>query len=442
MELPADVGPGSTWTGAGSAGDTLDYTSSFRAAPGRDGCLEVSGELDLRTKGRQQQGRRTSLTRTWCPGRGLVATSESAGGDLHRRHPVPAPGPGARDDGRRAVSLDRPARLDAADLGHGDRRRHGRDQGDVRARPRPRVTPVLTASGLVVRALQPPDDLVATTPKTIDAWTPAWSVHPGGTVLSLAAFGSVVLVTTSERELVAYSDAGMRLWAATLPEIGPNAPVRVSDDDAVLVDLSGRVLRFGIADGAVRWSRASRRRQPRAGGRRGARRRGRPAAGRSPRSTRRPAATRWDRSFDASAVAVVGDRVLVDRGPDLTGSTRRPGTTRFLTHFDGAAHRAHGVRRPAGGRLQGGDAAARRRRTGHRTAAGLPRGRPDRDPPRRLDLGPARRRSSADGRVAATWPTRSTSLVSSDRPGLATPQGVYLFGYTKGWTFDSWTTGG
>ena len=44
--------------------------------------------------------------------------------------------------------------------------------------------------------------------------------------------------------------------------------------------------------------------------------------------------------------------------------------------------------------------------------------------------------------VAATWPTRSTSLVSSERPGLATPQGVYLFGYTKGWTFDAWTSGG
>jgi outer membrane protein assembly factor BamB len=47
-----------------------------------------------------------------------------------------------------------------------------------------------------------------------------------------------------------------------------------------------------------------------------------------------------------------------------------------------------------------------------------------------------------DGRLAATWPTRTTSLVSSDRPGLATPQGVYLFGYTKGWTFDAWTLGG
>ena len=46
------------------------------------------------------------------------------------------------------------------------------------------------------------------------------------------------------------------------------------------------------------------------------------------------------------------------------------------------------------------------------------------------------------GTVVATWPTRSTSLVSRERPGLATPQGVYLFGYTKGWTFDSWTTGG
>jgi outer membrane protein assembly factor BamB len=47
-----------------------------------------------------------------------------------------------------------------------------------------------------------------------------------------------------------------------------------------------------------------------------------------------------------------------------------------------------------------------------------------------------------DGRAVASWPTRSTSLVSDERPGLATPQGVYLFGYSKGWTFDSWTSGG
>ena len=283
VELPADVRPGSRWTGTGSAGDTEDYTSELRAAAGEQGCLEVSGELDLRPKGSAQRGRRVVVERTWCPGQGLVRSSESGGEHERRRRarrPRPAPGPAAHD-GRAPSSWTDPrtwtprtwdtVTVDAA----GETRAMYGSAHDGR---RPRCSPPRAWS---CAPCSPPDDLVATTPKTGDAWTPVWSGHPGGTILSLAAFGSVVLVTTSERRLVAYSDAGLRLWETTLPEIGPTAPVRVSDADAVLVDLSGRVLRFGIADGAVRWQRARLlRRQPRARGRRRARRGRRPAAAR------------------------------------------------------------------------------------------------------------------------------------------------------------------
>ncbi|MGI3783383.1 MAG: PQQ-binding-like beta-propeller repeat protein, partial [Janthinobacterium lividum] len=298
-----------------------------------------------------------------------------------------------------------------------------------------------TSSGLVVRALRPPDDLVATTPKTIDAWTPAWSVHPGGTVLSLAAFGSVVLVTTSERQLLAYSDAGMRLWQATLPEIGPNAPVQVSDDDAVLVDLSGRVRRFGIADGEVRWQRnvpgdVSRAPAVGAGLVVVADRRGTVTA-----LDAASGATRWDRSFAATAVAVVGDRVVVAEDQDVAGLDPARGTTRFLTHVDGQLTALTGfagqvvVASKEATLLLGSDGVVASRLPGYLavdpTASHLAGWTSD-----RLDV------LGTDGRVAATWPTSSTTLVSGDRPGLATPQGVYLFGYSQGWTFDSWTTGG
>ena len=37
----------------------------------------------------------------------------------------------------------------------------------------------------------------ATTPKTVDRWTSLWRMHPGGTILSVAAFGDVVVATTS-----------------------------------------------------------------------------------------------------------------------------------------------------------------------------------------------------------------------------------------------------
>ena len=440
VELPADVRPGSTWTGTGSAGDTEDYTSTLRAAAGDSGCLEVTGELDLRPKGSGQRGRRVVVERTWCPGQGLVRSSESGGSTNLVGTPVAAPAPGPRRTTSDPVSWSDPRAWTARtwDTVTVD------EAGETKAMyglARTSVDPVLTGSGLVVRALSAPDDLVATTPKTADAWTPAWSVHPGGTVLSLAAFGSVVLVTTSERRLVAYSDAGMRLWQATLPEVGPTAPIQVSEDDAVLVDLSGRVQRLGIADGAVRWTRdvpGDVNRAPAAGA--GvvvvADRRGTVTA-----LDAATGASRWDRPFAATAVAVAGDRVLVGEDQNVTGLDPVGGTTRFVTHFDGQLTALSGF---AGRGLLvskeqtlvlGPDGAVGARLPGYLavdvTATHVVAWSAD-----RLDV------LDTGGAVTATWRTRSTSLVSSDRPGLATPQGVYLFGYTKGWTFDSWTSGG
>lgn len=440
VELPADVGPGSTWTGAGSAGDTLDYTSAFRAAPGRDGCLDVSGELDLKAKGSAQRGRRIVLQRSWCPGQGAVRTSESDGATLTVATGVAAPAPGSRTTTTAPVSWTDPRTWTPRTWDTVTVDEAGKTRG-MYGSAQTTVEPMLTSSGLVVRALETPDDLVATTPKTADAWTPAWASHPGGTVLSLAAFGSVVLVTTSERQLVAYSDAGMRLWQATLPEIGPRAPVQVSDDDAVLVDLSGRVLRFGIADGAVRWLRTVSSDVNRAPG---------VGAGlvvvadRSGTVTALDAATgatRWDRAFESTAVAVVGDRVLVTQDQDVAGLDPVAGTTRFLTHFDGQLTALTGL---AGQPLVVSKTATLLLDPGGRVVTRLP-GYLSVDPTAthltgwtsdRLDV------LDTHGRTVATWPTRSTSLVSSDRPGLTTPQGVYLFGYSRGWTFDSWTTGG
>ena len=440
VELPADVRPGSSWTGTGSAGDTQDYTSELRAAAGEQGCLEVSGELDLRPKGSTGLDRRVIVERTWCPGRGLVRSSESGGSTNVVATPAAAPAPGPLSTTDEPVSWTDPRAWTArtwdtvtVDATGETRAMYGTAQTVV--------TPVVTSSGLVVRALHPPDDLVATTPKTADAWTPVWSGHPGGTIRRLASFGAVVVVTTSERRLVAYSDAGLRLWETTLPEIGPTAPVRVSAADAVVVDLSGRVLRFGVADGAVRWQRsltADVNREPAVGAGVVV------VADRGGTVTALDAATgasRWDRSFAATAVAVAGDRVLVVEDQNLTGLDPGTGTTRFLTHFDGRLTALTGFAgRPllsskeetllldAGGRVT-------TRLPGYlsvdTTATHLVGWTAD-----RLDV------LAVEGHQVATWPTRSTSLVSSERPGLATPQGVYLFGSTEGWTFDAWTSGG
>ncbi len=441
VELPADVGPGSTWSGAGSAGDALDYASTFRAEPGPAGCLRVTGELELQARGSKHLGERRTLARTWCEGRGVVEATETAGTLRTVTVAVAPPVPDGRTTTDEPISWTDPARwtprtwdtvtVDAA--GDETRPMYGTAETVVQ--------PVLTASGLVVRATEPPGDLVATTPKTTDAWTPAWTAHPGGTVLSLASFGSVVLVTTSRRTLVAYSDAGARLWQTTLPEIGASAPVRVSDDDAVLVDLSGRVLRFGIADGAQRWERrlsSDVNRVPAVGA-------GLVVVGdRGGTLTALDAGTgdtRWDRPQETRALAVVGDTVVVVDDQDVLGLEPTAGRTRFLTRFDGqlTALTAFGDRpllvTKTASLVLDDDGGVAQRLPGY-LAVDVTEGHLAGWSSNRLDV------VDPDGRVVATWPARSTSLVSGERPGLATPQGVYLFAYTKGWSFDSWTTGG
>ena len=53
--------------------------------------------------------------------------------------------------------------------------------------------------------------------------------------------------------MVGYSDAGVRLWQIALDDLAPTAPVRIDDQDAVLVDLAGDMRRFDLATGSVRW---------------------------------------------------------------------------------------------------------------------------------------------------------------------------------------------
>ena len=71
-------------------------------------------------------------------------------------------------------------------------------------------------------------------------------------MLSLSA-RNVIIATTSGRQMVAYSDVGVRLWQLSLDDLAPTSPVRISDQDAVLVDLGGEVRRFDLSTGNVLW---------------------------------------------------------------------------------------------------------------------------------------------------------------------------------------------
>jgi outer membrane protein assembly factor BamB len=250
VELPADVTAGSRWTGAGSAGDVLDYWSDFRAEAGEGDCLDVTGEVRY-TSQQGQPGRTVSLQRTWCPGRGLVASSESFADLVTRTHQTAAAPPRTPETKGALLRWTAPEswtehKMDTLSLDPTF------GQGAMSGSPKS-LAPVKTDSGLVVRATASINDLVALTPKTQTAWVSAWRAHVPGTILTLSSFGNVIVVTTSERRVVAYTDLGVRLWERELDEIAPAPPVRVSDTDVAVADLAGVVRRLVLASGADVW---------------------------------------------------------------------------------------------------------------------------------------------------------------------------------------------
>jgi outer membrane protein assembly factor BamB len=248
--LPADVAAGKQWSGTGSAGDTLDYRSQLRADAADSECLRVTGEVRYLSK-TGQLGRVVSVAQTWCRAQGMVAESQSFADIRTNTSRIDPPAPSPTNTTNAPIRWTAPQHWTTKNLGTiSFNPTFG--EGPMLGSPSA-VTPVRTDSGLVIRATAGQGDLVATTPKTPTAWTSVWRAHPGGTVMTLSAFGNVIITTTSNREVVAYSDVGVRLWQLLLDDLAPTSPVRINDHDAVLVDLSGEMRRFDLATGTVLW---------------------------------------------------------------------------------------------------------------------------------------------------------------------------------------------
>ena len=295
------------------------------------------------------------------------------------------------------------------------------------------VTPVRTESGLVIRATIGLGDLVATTPKTLTDWTSIWRTHPGGTVLSLSAFGNVIIATTSNRQLVAYSDVGVRLWQLSLDDLAPTSPVRISDSDAVVVDLGGEVRRFDLSTGTVRWQHDV-----------GSDVNVSPATGaglvvimdRGGTTTAFEQGTgrqRWDQEMQGSAATVIGDSVIAIQDQTAhalwttTGIHRwvRPifGTLTDLTSFAGqvaVATKSESVMLSGGGLITQrlGPVLTLTSTKDHLVAWG----------PTEAQV------ITRDGMIISRWDLPALTLSQQDRPVVATSQGALLFG--NDWTFQ------
>ena len=248
IELPADAAPGRSWTSNGNAGGSISYTASFRAeAAPEEGCLAVTGDItysapDLAAVPRQ-------VGRTWCPGRGLVAATEQGGEQLSTSRLDLAVARAAPDTTDPPIDWTPTEWRQRVFLAESVDPTFGR--GPISGTPSGLVA--LTRSGVLLRGTTSAQDILGFTAASSTTWQSRWRVHPGGTILSLAAFGDAFLTTTSLRTVVGYSADGARRWELSLPEVVLSQPVRASDTEAVLVTLGGEVIMIEIATGQIRW---------------------------------------------------------------------------------------------------------------------------------------------------------------------------------------------
>jgi outer membrane protein assembly factor BamB len=430
--LPADVRVGSQWSSAGSASDTLDYRSELHAEAGSTGCLNVMGEVRYLSK-EGQLGRVVTVGQTWCQREGVVAESQSFADVRTVTSRIDPPEPTIPTTSNSPIRWSAPQRWTTRSMTTiSINPTFG--QGPMVGSPSAVAAPVRTESGLVIRATLGPGDLVATTPKTLTEWTAIWRAHPGGTVLSLSAFGNVIIATTSNRQMVAYSDVGVRLWQLSLDDLAPTPPVRMSVDEAVLVDLGGEMRGFDLATGTVLWQHniGSDVNVP-------------PVAGaglvvimdRGGTTTAFEAGDgqhRWDREMQGAAGTILGDSVVVIQDQTAHALWTTTGTHRWVRSIFGTltdtatfagqvvvATKSQSV-------ILSGEGVVQQRLGPVLTLT------PTQD--HLVVWGPTEARVIArDGTVISRWELPALTLSQQERPALPLIQGVLLF--NNDWTFQA-----
>jgi outer membrane protein assembly factor BamB len=429
--LPADVAAGKQWSGAGSAGDSLDYRSELRADVLDSDCLRVTGEVRYLSK-TGQLGRVVTVGQTWCRDQGMLAESESYADVRTDSSRIDPPPPSSETTTNAPIHWTAPWHWTTKNFGtisYNPTFGEGPMLGTPSA-----VTPVRTESGLVIRATAGQEDLIATTPKTPTAWTSIWRAHPGGTVMTLSAFGNVIITTTSNREMVAYSDVGVRLWQLPLDDLAPTAPARINDHDAVVVDLSGEIRRFDLATGTVSWQHKI-----------GADVNVAPVVGsgvivimdRGGTTTAFDESTggrRWSTELQGSAASVIGDTVVVIQDRTAHALASDSGRHRWvrpiygtLTGMESFADQVVVATKSESVILSGSGVVVKRL-----------------GPVLKLTLsqdhlvawGPTEASVlTKDGTVLARWELPALTFSQQERPALATEQGALLF--SNDWTFQA-----
>lgn len=246
LEIPADVEPGSEWSGSGSVvvdGDDsgeVGYEGEFEAADDGDGCLRVTGSLTF------TQGGETLLDNPtderWCPGLGIVAEESAGVGGLDGSTEPLEPAVEAVEEW---TEHDRPFVIasnvaSAAESG-------GQATLSVA------VPPVAGGDGRVLVADQQSRDVYAFDPLGDGTRVRAWVAHPGGDVLTLTAAGDVTVAGTSRREVVGYGPHGEWRWTHGLDDVPSGPTLAVDEEHLVVTSASGDVVVLDPASGEELW---------------------------------------------------------------------------------------------------------------------------------------------------------------------------------------------
>ncbi|WP_205471833.1 PQQ-binding-like beta-propeller repeat protein [Nocardioides sp. SYSU D00038] len=241
VELPADVHPGSEWSGEGTAGSGIDYRYELAAgdSDAGDDCLNVTGELALSRDG--EEFFTNDVDEDWCEGRGIVSAEagEVPGLDLDTEPLRPEPTVAEAADWstgrlplRIAERVGAPFATDSLFATEGP--------------------PVPGPDGGLVLASSTTRDLAAFVRRD-DALVRQAVGHPGGEPTALGAAGDVAVVGTTTKRAVAYGSLGERLWTVELPDVLLTAPFGADDEHLVLATASGDVVVVDPATGEERW---------------------------------------------------------------------------------------------------------------------------------------------------------------------------------------------
>lgn len=248
LDIPHNIVAGRHWTSDGQATISLrgakDQTGPYHAefsasAPQSHDelvrrCLHITMNLSLAGVAEPP------VTRTWCPGLGIVGVNDGQGAATASTDPLlVALTPTSSFDWKKADSLTLTPHVVEST---------GAD-GMILL---PQIPAALLADDTLVSAQVPAGHMVG-----LDTGGQAarilWRARPGTRTTAVAGFDDRVVAANTERQLVAYDLHGRWLWQASLPDLVVTTPVRLGDS-VVVAGLDGSVSAYALVDGRQLWS--------------------------------------------------------------------------------------------------------------------------------------------------------------------------------------------